>query len=105
MVPERGAKGHAGIEQRPIRPRELVLEVGRPLRAVEVVAEHHHQIEGKGLVRARHLRGDVELRLLAGAVVADDGELQRLGPVGKRRTGLTRSEHTSRQTGNQEGRQ
>ena len=39
---------------------------------------------GNLLVPRHHLLADLVLRLLAGAVVADDGELQRVGLVGQR---------------------
>ncbi len=83
MVPQRGLKDDAGIEQRPVRPLELLFEVGRLLRAVEVVAEHQHQVVGKLLVDQPHLLGDLVLRLLARAVVADDRKFEGVRVVGQ----------------------
>ena len=81
VIAKGGSERHPGIEQRPIRSRELVLEIRRSLWTVEVVAQHQHQVERERLVDASHLTGHVELRLLAGAVVTDDGKLQRLGVI------------------------
>ena len=85
VVADRCLESDAGREQRRVRLLELGDEVGLALAAVHVVAEHDHQIERELRVRVGHLLADFVLRALAGAVVSDGGELQRAGPVGKRR--------------------
>jgi hypothetical protein len=52
--------------------------------AVHVLAEHHHHVERERPVELDHAGVDVAFGLIAAAVVGDDGELERVGPVGKR---------------------
>ena len=83
MIAQRRVETDAGLEQRSIRPFELVDEIIRVLPTVEVVAEHDHELERKRRAGRSHLLADVELRLRAAAVVADDGKLQRVGLSGR----------------------
>jgi hypothetical protein len=98
VVPQRRSEGHAGVEQRTVRPGELLVEIVRTLRAVEVIAHHQHQLERKRPVGQGHLSGHVELRLFAGAVVADYRQLQRTGVIRQRRRRLSsRNRHQTRE--------
>src|SRR6476469_704995 len=78
MVAKRGIELHAGIEQRLVRILELLLEILRPLRSVEIVADEGHQVEGKLIVGAFHLGSQLVPLLAAGAEVTQDRELQRV---------------------------
>src|SRR5688572_22231145 len=77
MVAERGIELYAGIEQWFIRDLKLLLEVARVLAAIEVVAQHDSEVEGIACAPRRQLIGDGELVPIAGACVADHGELDR----------------------------
>ena len=95
MVAERRVELHAGVEQRLVRVLELVDEVARPLAAVHVVAQHDDGVERELPVPRAHLRGDLVLRLVAGAVVADGDELERVlavGDAGRRRSARRRTQ-------------
>ena len=74
MVAERGVERHAGLQQRRVGLLELVHEVRGCLTAVQVVADHDHELERKPCPCVGEPRADFVLRRLAGAVVADDGE-------------------------------
>ena len=84
MVAEAGVELDTGVEQRLVRPLELLQEVFGPLAAVHVVAQHDHEIKRKLLVPGVHLAGNVVLRPVAGAVVAHGREFHRTRPIGKR---------------------
>jgi hypothetical protein len=74
MVPERGVEGHLCVEQDLVGLLELVDEILRALAAVDVVAQHDHELEGKHLPRRCEPLPDLVLRRRARACVADDGE-------------------------------
>jgi hypothetical protein len=84
MVPERGIKLHARIEECLVRQGELLHEVRRPLAAVDVIAEHDDAVEGELRVKRHHLLRDLILLRIARAGIADDGELHRAGRVWER---------------------
>jgi hypothetical protein len=73
-------EGNARLQQLRVWTLELLDNV---LTAVQVVSEHDDELERKSGSCRNHLIGDIELRLLAGSVVADDGELHRIGSNGK----------------------
>jgi hypothetical protein len=75
MVAERGIELYAGIQQWFIRNRKLLIEVARPLAAVDVVAHHDDEIEEIACAPRRQLVRDATLVLIAGACVADHREL------------------------------
>ena len=56
VIAERGVELHAGVEQRLVRDLELVREVLRPLRAVDVVADGDDELEREALMHPRHFR-------------------------------------------------
>src|SRR5262249_10156314 len=80
-IPERRVELHAIVEQRLERLLEFLHEVGRALAPVYVVAEHDHHVERKAAAPDVHLPADVVLELLAGPVVADCCELERVGAI------------------------
>jgi hypothetical protein len=86
MIAERCVEGDAGLEERGVRPLEFIDVVLRLLASIHVVAEHDHELERESRAGGRHLLRDIELRPIAGAVVADDGKLDRVGPAGERGT-------------------
>src|SRR5262245_60305574 len=85
VIAQRSLELHARGEQLRVRLFELLDEVLRRLAPVHVVAEHDDEIEGERGVKAHHLPGHVELRLIAGAVVPHRRELQGPWLVWKRR--------------------
>ena len=97
MIANGSLEPDAGIEQRFVREFEFLDEVRRPLTSVEVVAEHQHEVVGELAVRVGHLLADLVLLASAGPVVADHGELDRVGPVRERRndagSGRRRPQH------------
>ena len=98
VISQCGLKRDSRLEQRLERLCEFLLQVRRFLRSVEVVADHQHQVVGELPVEDRHLLGNVPLRTLAGAVVANDGELERLRRVRQQHRGSARSDAAAMQT-------
>ena len=88
MVAERGIESDAGVEQRLVGQLKLVRKVLRPLGAVDVVADHQHELEVDALTRLLELRADLVLGFFAGAGVADDREADRI--LFERKRGLLR---------------
>jgi hypothetical protein len=78
VIAERGVEGNLGVEQRLIRLLELLDEVLRPFGAVDVVADHDHELERKQRSRLGQLLADLELRLRAGAGISDHGKAHRV---------------------------
>ena len=76
---------HPRVQQRLVRSLELVHEIRRSLRPVEVIAEHQDEIERKLLSGPHHPIGDFVLGRTARSVVTDDRELDRSRPVRQRR--------------------
>src|SRR5579885_1173432 len=83
VIAERGVELHAGVQQSGIRILEFSFEIRGRLAAVEIVAEHDHEVEWKFFVASRHLIGDIILGFLAGSIVADDREPNRSPFLGK----------------------
>ena len=52
VIPERGVELHARVEQRLVRLLELLDVVPRAAAAVQVVAEHQHEVEREGCTRS-----------------------------------------------------
>ncbi len=77
MISQRGVELHARIEQRLIRILELLLHGARALAAVDVIAQHDHEIEAGLFAVSFHLLPDVILRLFACSVVSDDRKAKR----------------------------
>ena len=63
VVAERRVELHALIEQRLVRQLELLLEVLRALRTVQVVADEHDHLVLEAVVQRHHLRGQIVLGL------------------------------------------
>src|SRR5262249_52703835 len=74
VVAQRGVELHTGLEQVFVRLFEARFDVFRLAFCVDVVAEHDRELEGRLFALPKHLAGDGELRLVARAGVADDGE-------------------------------
>ena len=91
VVAERRVEDHARRQQRRVRPLELRDEVLRLLPAVDVVAEHDHQLEREAS-RAPHSCARPRRTAVRSPVpvVADDRELQRIGARRQRRRLLRR---------------
>ena len=87
VVAERTVELHAGVEERLVRLFELLLEVLRPLTAVDVVPHENDELVLESLADGGHLFREVVLRLRAGAEVSEDGKLQRAIAVRHRRRG------------------
>ena len=83
MVSEGRVKLHARIEQRLIWLFELVNKIFYRFVAVQVVTHHHNKLERKLLVRSSQLVCDLILGLVAGAVITNDSELDRILPHGQ----------------------
>ena len=83
MIANRRVKGHALVEKRAIRLFELGVEVIGSVRRVNVVTQHHHEIEGELLMPGDHLTGHVELGLIAPAGISNDGKPDGPGTDGK----------------------
>ena len=75
VIAERGVERDVGVEQRLVGALELRDKVLRPLRPVQVVAEHDRELVRENGVRLPHLRAGLGLRAIAGAAVADHQEL------------------------------
>jgi hypothetical protein len=82
VVPERGMELDAGLPQRAVGLLELRAVVGGRVRVVDVVAQHHDEVEWEALAPGDHLLSDRVLCLIAAARVADGGETHR--PVAQR---------------------
>ena len=78
VVAERGVELHTGIEERLVRLLELLREILRPFRPVNVVAEHDGERERELGAVPEDLRCDFALLPLAGARVADHEEANRV---------------------------
>ena len=79
MIAERGVELDAGAQQGLVRLLELPHEILRTVAAVHVVADHEDELERESRVPGGQLLGHVTLMLVAGAGIADDRELHRLG--------------------------
>jgi hypothetical protein len=76
VIADCGVERHAAVEERLVWLIELAQQFGWRLRAIKVVTKHDHQVEAEPLLNRGHLVGDLELSLVARAVVADHGELE-----------------------------
>ena len=81
VIAERGLELHAGVEQRLVRDVELAAEGFRPFAAVDVVADGDDEQGREDRLHVCHLRGQLVLLLAAVAEIAEDEELERVGPV------------------------
>ena len=81
MVADRGVERDAAVQQRPVGDVKLVREVRRRLLSVEVVADHDDEAEGEQPVHGGDLGRELDLTRIAGPVVAEHGELERVRPV------------------------
>jgi hypothetical protein len=81
VIAERGLELHAGVEQRLVRDLELPAEAFRSFAAVDVVADGDDEQGWEDRVHFGHLRGQLVLLLAAVAEIAEDEELERVGPV------------------------
>ena len=81
MVAQRRVELDAGIQERLVGKLELLLEVLRALRSVQVVADQHDHAVLEPPVEFGHLLGELILRLAAGAEIAEHAELERAIPV------------------------
>ena len=100
VVAERGAEDDATGEQLRIGPVELGLKIfliaAAPVSAVDVVAQHQHQVVGQPLMPRRHLLGDAVLMLAAGAAVADDRKANGRRLLGRQRGNEEKAEETDK---------
>ena len=71
----RREEADAGLKQHRVRALEFCDEVGRLLPPVHVVAKHDHEVERELLPHRGQLDAGLQLHGIAGAHVADDGEL------------------------------
>src|SRR5262245_33639981 len=82
VIAERGVEFDSGLEQVLVRLLEAGFDQSLLAFLVDVVAEHERELEGRLFAMPDHLAGHGELRLIAGAGVADDGESNdRFGAV------------------------
>lgn len=102
MIPQSREKAHSATEQWSVRLREFLNEISRLLAAVHVVAKHDHHVERKDPVEIDHAGAYVVFGLIAGAVVADHGKLERIRLDGKRE--LLREELRPKQRDDEEQR-
>jgi hypothetical protein len=65
VIPNRGVKCDAGIEQRAVRLFELGDVILRRVGRIDVVPEHHDEVEGELRAPRDHLPRDLVLRLVA----------------------------------------
>jgi len=84
VIAERGIELHARVDQRLVRHFELVPEVLRALRPVDVVTEENRHLERKAGMQRCHLCGQLELLRFTGTGVAKRQELQRPIPIRQR---------------------
>jgi hypothetical protein len=74
---ERDAGGEEGFAGR----LELLEEILRSLRAIDVAADEDDELEWESVAEGGHLLGELVLLSLTGAEIAEDGELQGTGRI------------------------
>jgi hypothetical protein len=84
VIAERRLESDACVEQGLVRHIELLQTVGRPLRAIEVVAHHRDQLEWELAMDGRHLLREIELSAVARSAVPEHGELEGVRTIGNR---------------------
>src|SRR5688500_5755434 len=77
MVADRGVEGDAGIEQWLVGSLETLLVVGRCVVIVDIVAQHHDELERESNAPGIQLRGGLVLPLVASSGITDHGESDR----------------------------